>query len=167
MVSDDIEAYYTKSQSPLYFDDVFEVFIKPLDKSYNFYEFEINPRNATLQLFLPRQGLYGELQRYFFNSGLKSAVSIQGVLNNWRVKSKGWTAVVKIPFSAFKQTTPPPKNGTVWHISFSRYDYDYYLPKSYYNAVELSSSSPLAQPNFHLYKDYDKILFTNKTQISP
>ena len=164
MIDHDIEAYYTKFQSPTYNDDVFEIFIKPSEKSYNFYEIEINPRNATLQLFLPRQGLYGELQRYYDNNmRIKSAVSIQGLLNNWRVKSKGWTAELRIPFSAFKPSnTPAPQNGTKWRIAFCRYDYDYYLPKSYFNAVELSSSAKLAQPNFHLYQDYDNILFVDK-----
>lgn len=162
MIDHDIEAYYTKFQSPTYYDDVFEIFIKPSEKSYNFYEIEINPRNATLQLFLPRQGLYGELQRYYYPMGIKSAVSIQGVLNNWRVKSKGWTAELRIPFSAFKQSAPAPENGTKWRIAFCRYDYDYYLPKSYFNAVELSSSAKLSAPNFHLFSDYDNVLFVDK-----
>jgi len=142
-------------------DDVFEIFIKPLTEKTHYYEFHISPKNQKLQFFIPRRGC-GSLDRFYFSSGIKSAVRLSGTLNNWKDIDKGWTVEAAIPFSAFSMTTAPPQDGTKWFIFFGRYDYSYYLPQEYFKGVELSFSAALSKRNFHLYEDYDIIVFSDR-----
>jgi hypothetical protein len=155
----DIYAFKTEHNSRTWEDDVFEIFIKPSEEKYQYYEFHVTPRNINLELMIPRRGS-GSMERFFFESGMKSAVQIKGTLNNWRDVDDYWTVEVKIPFSAFKDTVPiPPKAGDRWTFAICRYDYSVHLPLEFFWAVELSSSARLSQVNFHLYEDYDILVF--------
>jgi len=144
-------------------DDVFEIFIKPSEEKTHYYEFHITPKNHKLELFIPRRGC-GSLGRYYFSSGIKSFVRIKGTLNNWEDVDEGWTVEASIPFSAFAKTTSTPKNGTKWSVAFCRYDYSYYLPSTYFNGLEFSSSAALSKRNFHLYEDYDNLIFIDENK---
>ena len=154
----DVYAVLTGHNDPTWRDDVFEIFIKPDPKKHHFYEFHVTPLNTRLELFFPRRG-FGSLERSYRNMGMKSAVTIEGTLNNWEDIDQGWIAEVAIPFSAFSKTVSFPEPGSQWRVAFCRYDYSYHLPDSYFRGVELSSSAALSKVNFHLHEEYDILRF--------
>ncbi len=59
---------------------------------------------------------------------LKSAVHIDGTLNDARDRDRGWTVELALPWSGMKLLTmadgrsAPPKQGDVWRMDFSRFN---------------------------------------------
>lgn len=57
--------------------------------------------------------------------GLRTAVSIDGVLNDDSKPSKGWTAEIAFPWSGMKtlagKRTLPPRHGDQWKMMFARF----------------------------------------------
>lgn len=57
--------------------------------------------------------------------GLRSAVHVDGVLNDSSVRSRGWTVELALPWSGMKHLAGgralPPKDGDVWRMFFGRF----------------------------------------------
>ena len=121
-----IWAYYDKHDMIVFHENDFEVFIDPDRDTYNYYEFEVNARNTLFDLFLPKPYRDGGKPDIKWNAkGFKSAVSIDGTLNNPADADKKWTVEMAIPFSSL--TTDgnfiQPVNGDIWKINFSRVEW--------------------------------------------
>ncbi len=143
----------------LWNNDVIELFLKPREDSFHYYEFEINPLNATLDLFYPRRGA-GRWERWKgYESGIISAVTLKGTLNEWRDIDKGWTVEFKIPFKSFQETVSPPRLGDWWRFAICRYNYSVHLPSDYSMGRELSTSTPIKEKAFHFYEYYQVLIF--------
>ncbi len=138
-------------------EDVLEVFLKPDRNKPTYYEFELSPKNALWDLMWPRRGARSSKAASLFESHLNSAVKVYGTLNNWHDIDNKWVLEVAIPFSAFKEATSSPKIGDEWSFALCRYDYSVYLEEG----RELSSTAKLSKLNFHLWEDYDQLLFQN------
>lgn len=156
----DIWSTIKKHDGNLWEEDVLEAFFKPDKNEPSYYEFEFSPKNVTLDLFWLHKGVsIGAARSYkhalLFESNLKSAVKIYGSLDSWKDKDDKWVLEVAIPFSAFKEVTFVPKSGDEWSFALCRYDYSVYLKQG----VELSSTAKLSKLNFHLWEDYDRLLF--------
>jgi hypothetical protein len=139
-------------------NDVFELFFKPRQNKLAYYEFQVNAANTQLELFLPSRGS-GGYQRFapLTKFGMKSAVKLQGTLNDWTDKDTGWTVEGRIPLTAFETTGDKPKAGDKWRFALCRYDYSVAFDR-----VETSSTAPLTQPDFHRYEDYGELTFVGK-----
>jgi len=156
----DLFAVVKEHNGMTWYDDVFELFFKPsVDKGNAFplqyYEFQVNPLNTQLELFLPSRGAggygrFGPLTKL----GMETAVRLHGTLNDYRDKDKGWTVEGRIPWSAFKAAGGKPKLGAKWRFALCRYDYSVALERP-----ELSSTAPLTVPDFHRYEDYNELVF--------
>lgn len=158
LVDKDIYGFHTEHDSRTWEDDVFEVFIKPRDDSPRYYEFHVTPLNTTLDMLIARRGATGQLRRWsVFESGMITAVNLKGTLNNWEDKDQGWSVEIAIPLIAFKDTISLPREGDKWKFALCRYDYCVHLEKG----RELSSSARLSAVNFHLFEDYDILLFSS------
>ena len=87
----------------------------PGAKPWNGVGFDKHPRG-------PRLG--------FFNwdlPGLRSAVAVDGTINDNRDRDRGWTAEIAIPWSGMQQLatdgrTLPPRDGDTWRMDFSRFN---------------------------------------------
>ena len=122
----DVKATLTQHDSVIFHDNDFEVFIKPLPATPSYYEFEINALNTSWDLFLDKPyNQLGKPDNSWDIQGLKTAVAIQGTLNQPSDKDHGWTLEIAYPLSAFasRQHVPPPKNGTQWRMNFSRVEW--------------------------------------------
>ena len=56
MQDTDLYADVTEHNGPTWQNDVFELFFKPADEKPGYYEFEVNPANTTMELFIPLRG---------------------------------------------------------------------------------------------------------------
>ena len=122
----------TNHDSVIFHDNDFEVFIKPLPQTESYYEFEINALNTGWDLFLNKPyNQDGKADNSWDIAGLKTAVAIQGTLNNSSDTDQRWTVEIAYPLSAFdsRQTVPQPQPGTVWRIDFSRVEWKPGNPK--------------------------------------
>ena len=128
----DVHATLTQRDSVIFHDDDFEVFVKPLPETPSYYEFEINALNTGWDLFLDKPyRLGGKADNSWDMAGLKTAVAVQGTLNNPGDTDRGWTVEIAIPLNAFasRQTVPHPVDGTMWRINFSRVEWRQGQPK--------------------------------------
>jgi hypothetical protein len=155
MEDSDLYADVKEDNGMTWTNDVFELFFKPSKESLIYYEFQVNAANTQLELFLPSRGS-GGYQRFapLTKFGMESAVRLEGTLNNWQDKDKGWTVEGRIPWTAFKATGGAPKAGDKWRFALCRYDYSVAFDRP-----ELSSTAPLTQPDFHRYEDYGELQF--------
>jgi len=127
-----VTATLTKHDSVIFKDNDFEVFIKPLPETESYYEFEINALNTGWDLFLPKPyNKGGRADNSWDIEGLRTAVAVQGTLNNAGDKDRGWTVEIAYPLSAFesRQQVSLPKPGTTWRINFSRVEWTPGNPK--------------------------------------
>jgi hypothetical protein len=154
MEDKDINANVKDHDGPVWNDDVFEVFIKPKFKSPSYYEINFNPLEVYYDAFYPRTRIYHYVKDY--SPEIKVKTKINGTINNYKDIDNGWEIEIAIPFNAFSDTTKPPKKGDIWYFAICRYDYSFYLP---YRGFELTSSAKLRRPDFHLFYDYDKLIF--------
>jgi hypothetical protein len=121
-----VTATLRKHDSVIFHDNDFEVFLKPLPQTENYYEFEMNAFNTGWDLFLSRPYSEGGRPDSSWDiAGLKTAVAVQGTINDAKDKDQGWTLEIAYPLDAFnsRQKVPPPQTGTVWRINFSRVEW--------------------------------------------
>jgi len=124
----DIWAYVKDRDSVIFRDNDFEVFIDPDGDTHEYAEFEMNALNTVWDLLLIKP--YRDTKNAAINNwdyhGLKTAVSIDGTLNNPSDKDKKWTVEIAFPWSSFKEiaeVNTPPKNNDQWRINFSRVEW--------------------------------------------
>ena len=82
-------------------------------------------------------------------SGFKSAVFVEGTLNNPTDTDKKWTVEVAIPFSSLKITDLDisPKNGDSWKINFSRVEWQIEIVNGKYQKIKDSNNNHFLSEN--------------------
>ncbi len=118
-----IWAYYDKMDMIVYHENDFEIFIDPDGDTHQYYEFELNAQNTLFDLFLPKPYRNGGGAVIKWNAeSFKSAVGLDGTLNDPTDIDKHWYVEVAIPFSSL--TTDGvfeiPEANSYWKINFSR-----------------------------------------------
>ena len=119
-------ATLTEHDSVIFRDNDFEVFLNPSGDGRNYFEFEINALNTGWDLFLPkpyREG--GKADNGWEIPGLRTAVAVDGTLNDSGDRDRGWTVEIAFPWSAFAARAPVsrPRLGDSWRVNFSRVEW--------------------------------------------
>lgn len=139
MEEEQIWATLTERDSVIYQDKDFEIFIDPDGDSHQYYEFEINALNTVWDLLLVkpyRDG--GPAVNGWDIAGLKTAVHIDGELNNPKVGSKKWSVEVAIPWQSLRECAAegrPPVAGEFWRVNFSRVEWQTEVKDGQYRKV--------------------------------
>ncbi len=135
----DPSATFTQRDDPLWEEDVVEVFIDPFGDLDCYFEFEINPLNTVLDVFIRR--VRGGLRKDFsWNcEGLRTATGLLAY---------GWVAGLAIPFKGLGEC-----NLSRWRINFCRIERPKDQPR------ELSAWSPTLAGTFHLAERFGTLTF--------
>jgi len=151
-----VHAKYTTNNSPIYYDNDVEMFIAGRDAYYEFEingfnttyevffiwddayerggfaqapEFQrerLVPFNGVDFTNHPRGGRLGNFNWHF--PGMKTAVFIDGTVNNDEDRDRGWTVEIALPWKGMAwleksdNRALPPKDGDVWRMDFSRFN---------------------------------------------
>jgi len=132
-------ATLTERDAPLYNEEVVEVFLNPLGDLEKYFEFEVNPLNAVLDLVLWREGEGYQKDFQWRCEGLRTAV---------QRSAGGWCAEFAIPFASLGAA---PQGS--WRANFYRIDRPPGMP------WELSAWSPTGLPNFHIRERFGILEF--------
>ena len=93
--------------------------------------------------------------------GLQSFVHIDGILNDQSVVSKGWTAMVMLPWAGMKELagdrSTPPSEGDTWRIFLGRYEM---LPINGENVSVGWALDPIGTDDNHYPEKFSTIQFT-------
>lgn len=118
----------TQHDAVVFHDNDFEVFLDPDDDTHMYGEVELNALNTTWDLLLSkpyRAG--GKAVDDWEIAGLKTAVHVDGTLNDPHDEDRGWTLEIAWPWPNLKQIgapRSPPRVGDQWRINFSRVEWD-------------------------------------------
>jgi len=162
----DVRATFTEHDSPLWRQDVVEIFIKPDPEDPAYYEINISPLGVVYDARIALRGTHPyTVWSQWHAEGIEVATKIEGCVNNPRVPDTGYRVEVAIPFSALSETRDQrPRAGDRWRFNLARYDYSAYLP----SGKELSASSRLTQVDFHRHEEWRELEFVDApTEGSP
>jgi hypothetical protein len=117
----------TEHDSVIFQDNDFEVFIDPDGDNHDYGELELNALNTTWDLRLPkpyRDG--GPALNEWELHGMRTAVKIDGTLNDPADEDTGWSVEIAIPWSALSTLKggQRPAIGQQWRVNFSRVEWD-------------------------------------------
>lgn len=140
-----------KKDTIIFYNNDFEIFIDPDGDTHNYYEYEMNALNTIWDLFLSKPYRNGGyiLGDWDFK-GLKSAVHVNGTLNDSRDIDEGWTAEIAIPWSFVTPpggTTDVPEN-KFWRVNFSRVNWEHELNGGRYTRKKDASGKYLHESNW-------------------
>ena len=133
-------ATMTERDAPLHQEEVVEVFLDPVGDLERYFEFEVNPCNAVLDLVLWRDGEDYHRDFQWQCAGLQTAV---------KRGPAGWCAEFSIPFASLGAAP----HGS-WRANFHRID----RPPGILR--ELSAWSPTGQRDFHIPARFGVLEFT-------
>lgn len=112
----------------IFYNNDFEIFIDPDGDTHNYYEFEMNALNTVWDLFIVKP--YREpapIVDSWDIQGLKTAVYIDGTLNNPNDKDRFWSVEIAIPWKVLEEANVhnniPVKE--FWRVNFSRVNWDF------------------------------------------
>ncbi|HSI13188.1 MAG TPA: carbohydrate-binding family 9-like protein [Chthoniobacter sp.] len=135
-------ATLTERGAMLYQEEVVEVFIDPMGDLSSYFEIELNPLNATLEIVM-RRNRSGYLKDFAWRcDGLRTAT---------RRTTDGWCAELAIPFCSL--IADPPQIGTKWRANFCRIDRPPGIER------ELSAWSSPGRANFHTPERFGLVEF--------
>jgi hypothetical protein len=105
----------------------FEVFIDPNGDNHEYYELEINALGTTWDLFLARPYRDGGQPLHSWEiAGAKTAVHVDGTLNDPSDADRGWSVEIAFPWAVLKHAArrpSPPEDGDLWRVNFSRVEW--------------------------------------------
>lgn len=120
----------------IFHDNDFEVFLDPDSDGHIYGELEMNVLNTTWDLLLTKPYKDGgKAINAWEITGLKTAVHIDGTLNDPSDEDRGWTLEIAWPMEGLQEISNgkfPPKHGEQWRINFSRVEWDIEIVKGKY-----------------------------------
>lgn len=157
-IDPDIWGTLFKRDDPIYDEEVVEIFIDPDGDMKNYYEFEVSPRNTLFDAIVCNpsgsQGK-GDLQvnLEWDCPRIKTAVKVEGTLDNRTDIDKGWTVEMAIPFTSLDAPRIPPMDGDIWKVNLYRIDL---TPEPEFSCWSPTMRTP---PDFHIPKAFGKLIF--------
>lgn len=146
-------ATLTERDAVIYHDNDFEVFLDPDGDNHLYGELEINALGTVWDLLLARPYRDGGPAIDAWDiAGLRSAVAIDGTLNDPRDTDRGWSVEIAIPWRALAQIAGracPPAPGDLWRLNFSRVEWRTEVADGRYRKLlDEATGRPLPEDNW-------------------
>lgn len=139
MEEPEVWATLTERDAIIFYDNDFEVFIDPDGDSHQYYELEVNAFATPWDLLLIKPYRdEGPAVHSWDIQGLKTAVDVQGSLNQPGDRDQGWSVEIAIPWQVLKECAhkpAPPLAGDQWRINFSRVEWQVEVKEGKYTKV--------------------------------
>jgi hypothetical protein len=136
---------------------VLELFIDADGDGNTYYEHEINPINAKVDLFLHRNRNRVDSWLEWDFKHIKSAVYVEGDGKNAGTEDKYWIIEVAVPFEdLYEMPHIPPEDGDMWRMNVYRIERDNPVDKK---EVFLAAFSPPYSGHFHATWMFGKVYF--------
>jgi hypothetical protein len=162
-------ATLTEHDSVIFHDNDFEVFIDPNGDTLEYYEFEINALNTGWDLFLDKPYRHGgKASNAWEIPGLRTAVHVDGTLNDPSDIDRGWSVELAFPWKALAQYAhkpAPPRPGDEWRVNFSRVQWRLHVVNGKYRKVPDTKEdnwvwSPQGLINMHVPERWGRVRFS-------
>ena len=135
----------------IFYNNDFEIFIDPDGDTHNYMEYEMNALNTVWDLFIVKP--YREPAPIMDNwniKALKSAVYIEGSLNDPLNRDKFWSVEVAIPWEVLEEANiyGNGHENEFWRINFSRVNWDFQLENNIYSRKKDEKGNYLPEYNW-------------------
>lgn len=153
----------------VFYDNDFEVFIDPDGDTREYYEIELNTLNTVFDLLLERTYLDGGPAHHEWNlEGLKTAVHVDGTLNDSSDIDRGWSLELALPWrhlAEYAHKPTPPHDGDIWRVNFSRVEWRHRIVDGSYERVPDTPEdnwvwSPQGRINMHIPERWGYVTFS-------
>ena len=172
LFEDHIWGDITQRDEVIYYNNDFEVFINPNDNVFNYSEIEINALGTEWDLFLNKPyRLGGKADSSWNIIGLKSAVYIDGTINDYNDIDNFWAVEMAIPLNEITQLNKNKMGVTIgdaWRINFSRVNWDFDIINEKYSRKKENDKylpeynwvwSPQGKINMHIPENWGYLVF--------
>lgn len=173
-----LQASFTERDSYIYQqDNDIEIFIDPDGDNHLYYELELNALNTVWDLMLVRPYRDGAPAVHAWDiQGLRTAVNLEGTLNDASDTDTAWTAEVAIPWAVLGQAAQrpaPPAPFHIWRVNFSRVQWRFEpVPAGgYRKAVDPATGQPHPEDNWvwspqgliamHMPENWGEVMFVD------
>lgn len=152
MEEPNVWANVTEHDAVIFQDNDFEIFINPTNDTHNYMEYEVNALGTIWDLFLTKPYRDGPtvLNDWEFN-GMKTAVYVDGTLNNPKDTDKSWSVEVFIPWKSIYQVMPGkkmPEAGDQIRMNFSRVEWTTEVQDGKYVKVPIQGEDKVREYNW-------------------
>jgi len=135
----------------VFYNNDFEIFIDPDGDTHDYMEFEMNALNTIWDLFLTKPYRnHGKVLNSWDIQGIKTAVHIDGTLNNPNDKDIGWSIEIAIQWKVLKEANThnniPVKE--FWRFGFSRVNWEFDLKDGRYSRKKNDQGEYLPENNW-------------------
>ena len=142
----------TEHDAVIYQDNDFEIFLNPTNDTHNYLEYEVNSLGTEWDLYLskPYRDNPQVLNNWEF-AGMKSAVHVDGTLNNPKDTDKSWSVEVFIPWSSIYQVArgkEKPVPGEHIRTNFSRVEWTTDIRDGKYVKVPIKGEDKIREYNW-------------------
>ncbi|MFW6042789.1 MAG: carbohydrate-binding family 9-like protein [Marinilabiliaceae bacterium] len=136
----------------IFHDNDFEVFIDPDGDTHGYYELELNALNTIWDLLLVRPYRDGgpAIDNWDI-SGLRTAVHVDGILNNPEDRDNGWSVEIAFPLEVLEEFGRGirPGDGVQWRVNFSRLQWHTNIENGeYVKEKDPGTGNPLPEENW-------------------
>ncbi|MCP4594228.1 MAG: hypothetical protein GY842_26155 [bacterium] len=158
----------TEHDQIVFHDNDFELFIDPDGDAREYYEVEINALNTIFDLLLVRTYRDGGPADHDWNlDGLKSAVFVDGSVNDPGDVDTGWSLELALPWASlaeYAHRPSPPRAGDTWRMNFSRVEWPLLVVDgSYAKPADATENnwvwSPQGEINMHIPEHWGHVEF--------
>ena len=173
-------ATVAERDGPIYQDNDFELFIDPDGDSHEYFEIGINAFGTVRDVFMVkpyRDG--GPAVTSWDIKGLKSAVSVDGTINDPENRDRGWTVEMAIPWEVLGESAHkkvPPDEGDIWTVNLSRVEHNVKVDNGrYVKATDSETGRPRPErlwvwsaqgiANMHYPEMWGLVKFSNMTRF--
>ncbi|UCG51779.1 MAG: carbohydrate-binding family 9-like protein [Candidatus Latescibacterota bacterium] len=149
----DVWATLVTHDTVIYYDNDFEVFIDPDGDTHEYYELEVNALDTEWDLLLLKPYRDGGPALHDWDiPGLKTAVYVDGTLNQPGDTDVGWTVEIAFPWTGlweYAHGPTPPDSGDQWRVNFSRVEWQIeVIEDRYHKIADPDTGEPLDEDNW-------------------
>jgi len=135
--------------------DCVELFLQPDAANPIYYEFEISPLGDIFDARFVNTGSGGFQRWAQWDCRIRTAVRVDGTVNEWKDKDKGYTVELAIPLEAFAETIEGrPLEGQTWRFAAVRVDVSVTLSQD-----QRSSTANVPEGDIHSKEGYFALVF--------
>ncbi len=141
----------TERDAVIFYNNDFEIFMDPDGDTHNYYEFEMNALNTVWDLLLVKPYREnGPVVDSWDILGIKTAVRVNGTINDPKDVDAGWSVEIAMPWSVLTEASGSNDvpEGQFWRINFSRVNWDFQLENGKYGRKKNEEGKYLPEYNW-------------------
>ncbi len=173
MEEEHVWADIEKRDQVIFYNNDFEIFLKPYTNATHYCELEVNALGTAWDLLLMnayRAG--GPIVNDWNMDELQIGVNVDGKLNHWKKKDKGWSVEIAVPWSSLDELLYGKKHKQIpdpWRLNFSRVQWEHDIVNKQYQRKKFTDEHnwvwcQQSAIDMHRPEHWGYLLFTDGTK---